>query len=374
MKKQILLLVMILLPLVVSADIVEINGIYYNLIEKTKQAEVTSNPNKYTGSITIQETVDYQDVSYSVTSICNSAFYECFSLSSVTIPNSVTSIGSNAFGVCTALTSITIPNSVTSIGDAAFAYCNNLTSATIPNNITSIKERTFRSCTALSSITIPNSVTSIENAAFAGCTALASVTILNSVTSIGSNAFRECSKLTSITIPNSVTNIGSNAFYQCSNLTAVTIGNGIKYIYSTAFASCPNLADVTCYAEKVPSTSNDAFKDSYIDYATLHVPSASVNAYKAAEPWKSFKSIVAIETKINEANHSTRSVLVKTDNGFITVEGVDDRTNVSIYTTDGKQVGSAISQNNTATIATSIQPGSIAIVKVGEKSVKVVVK
>lgn len=67
-------------------------------------------------------------------------------------------------------------------------------------------------------------------------------------------------------------------------------------------------------------------------------------------------------------------VLVKTDKGFITVEGADDRTNVSIYTTDGKQVGSTISQNNVATIATNIQPGSIAIVKVGEKAIKVVMR
>ena len=74
------------------------------------------------------------------------------------------------------------------------------------------------------------------------------------------------------------------------------------------------------------------------------------------------------------AQIAARPVLVKTDNGFITVEGVEDRTNVSVYTTDGKQVGSAISQNNIATIATSIQPGSIAIVKVGDKAVKVVIK
>jgi len=74
------------------------------------------------------------------------------------------------------------------------------------------------------------------------------------------------------------------------------------------------------------------------------------------------------------AQIAAHPVLLKTDNGFITVEGVDDRTNVDVYTTDGKQVGSAISQNNVATIATSIQPGSIAIVKVGEKSIKVVMK
>ena len=74
------------------------------------------------------------------------------------------------------------------------------------------------------------------------------------------------------------------------------------------------------------------------------------------------------------AQIAARPVLVKTDKGFITVEGIDDRTNVSIYTTDGKQLGSAISKNNIATIATSIQTGSIAIVKIGEKSVKVVMK
>ncbi len=74
------------------------------------------------------------------------------------------------------------------------------------------------------------------------------------------------------------------------------------------------------------------------------------------------------------AQITARPVLVKADNGFITVEGADDGTNVCIYTTDGKQVGSAISHNNAATIATNMRPGSIAIVKVGEKSVKVVLK
>jgi len=74
------------------------------------------------------------------------------------------------------------------------------------------------------------------------------------------------------------------------------------------------------------------------------------------------------------AQIAAHPVLVKADNGFITVEGVDDKTNVSIYSTDGKQLGSAISKNNVATIATSIQSGSIAIVKVGEKAIKVIMK
>lgn len=65
-----------------------------------------------------------------VTSIGNSAFEGCNSLTSVEIPNSVTSIGGWAFWVCSSLTSVTIPNSVTSIGDEAFWGCDGLTNIT----------------------------------------------------------------------------------------------------------------------------------------------------------------------------------------------------------------------------------------------------
>ena len=54
------------------------------------------------------------------------AFYDCTSLTSVTIPDSVTSIGNYAFYDCTSLTSVTIPDSVTSIGDIAFYGCTAL--------------------------------------------------------------------------------------------------------------------------------------------------------------------------------------------------------------------------------------------------------
>ena len=399
----------------------------------------------------------------SVTSIENNAFAYCSGLTSISIPNSVTSIGFEAFENCTSLTSITIPNSVTRIRSYAFAGCTGLTSISIPNSVTSIENNVFQDCSGLTSITIPNSVTSIDNCAFYGCKSLTSVTIPNSVTSIGYQTFYSCTSLTSITFPNNVTTISYYSFYECKSLTTVIIGNGIKKIGEAAFGACSKIADVTCYAEAIPNTNTyiDVFKDSNIKSAILHVPSASVNAYKAAYPWKNFKSIVAIDgdtpttpkcekptisyengqlkftsatdgvefvseitdsdikknyeatvsltatynisvyaTKSGYDNSdvatatlcwidaspktegitngvaqiAARPVLVKTDNGFITVEGVDDRTNISICTTDGKQVGSAISQNNIATIATSIQPGAIAIVKVGDKAVKVVIK
>ena len=180
-----------------------------------------------------------------VTSIRNSAFYDCNSLTSITIPNSVTSIGDSAFSNCYYLTNITIPNSVTSIENYAFRSCSSLTSITIPDSVTSIGKLAFYSCDSLTSITISNSVTSIEERAFAYCSRLTSITIPDSVTSIGEAAFAGCSSLTSITIPDSVTSIGEYAFQSCSRLTSITIPDSVTSIGEYAFSDCWDLTSIT---------------------------------------------------------------------------------------------------------------------------------
>ena len=215
-----------------------------------------------------------------------------------TIPNSVTKIGQSAFQNCKRLLSVRIPNSVVSVGQYAFSGCSGMTSITIPNSVTSIGSYAFRWCSGLTSITIPNSVTSIGEYVFYNCSGLTSVTIPNSVTFIGLCAFAYCSGLTSVTIPNSVTFIDNHAFQFCSGLTSITIGSGTITICDQVFACCPELKDVYCYAKRVPYTYADSysnsFKDSSIEYATLHVPAASVSAYQATKPWKNFKEIVAL--------------------------------------------------------------------------------
>ena len=117
--------------------------------------------------------------------------------------------------------------------------------------------------------------------------------------SIDNNAFYNCTGLTSVTIPNSVTSIGSNVFQNCSSLESISIGSGMKSIGSGAFANCSKLTDVYCLAEKLGgfeglNTATDAFNGSYIEYATLHVPAASLNNYMNTDPWKKFQSKVAI--------------------------------------------------------------------------------
>ena len=254
MKKLTILFFMTILPLMVSADAVEIDGIYYNLNTSGNTAEVIKKTDKYTGSVNIPKTVIHDDVTYNVSSIGKGAFKDCTGLTDITIPNSVTSIGKEAFYECKSLTEMTIPNSVTEIGSSAFYSCSGLTSVIISNSLTSIGDYAFGFCKGLTSVTIPNSVTSIGGNAFAYCSGLTSIEIPNSVTSIGNEAFESCSGLTSVTIPNNVTSIGGNAFAYCSNLTSITIPNGLISLGDFAFSVTAwdyNLPDGLHYIGKV---------------------------------------------------------------------------------------------------------------------------
>ena len=140
MKKILLLLA--LLPLMASAQTL-IDGIYYYYNIDSKQAAVTSGDIKYTGSVTIPETVVINGVPCSVIMMIDNAFKDCTALTSITIPNSVTEIEKNTFYGCSGLTSVSIPHSVTSIGNYAFYGCSSLTSIEIPNSVTWIGENAF---------------------------------------------------------------------------------------------------------------------------------------------------------------------------------------------------------------------------------------
>ena len=328
MKQTIISLLMLLLPLIANAEAVEIDGIYYNLINKAKVAEVAWSSDGDIDHVVIPSNVVYNNVTYSVTSIGEGAFYGCSGLTSVTIPNSVTYIGNNAFEGCYGLKEVhitdleawckiefgnsdylnplfyayhlylngkevkdlVVPNSVTSIGNYAFQGCTGLTSVTIPNSVTYIGKSAFNGCSSLTSITIPNSVTSIEERVFIGCSGLTSVTIPNSVTSIGEAAFWCCDGLTSVTIPNSVTSIGKAAFYGCSGLPSINIPNSVTSIGESAFFSCSALTSITI-SNSVTAIAKEVF--TYCSSLTsVNIPNSVTSiGYRAFENCSSLTSI-----------------------------------------------------------------------------------
>ena len=109
----------------VKAEEVTIDGIKYDVVTKEKHAIVINGGN-YSGDIVIPSEITHNNVTHSVTSIGDNAFYDCSGLTSIEIPNSVTIICEYAFSDCSGLTCITIPNSVTGIGYGAFGGCINL--------------------------------------------------------------------------------------------------------------------------------------------------------------------------------------------------------------------------------------------------------
>ena len=410
MKKQLLFLVLMMLPMVASADDSGTCGenLTWTYVENTGTLTIIGNGDMYNYSSTEP----------------SPWFSYAMNINNLIISDGVTSIGEFAFEYCR-VSYVDIPNSIVKIGKFAFSHCSNLATINIPNSITAIKKCTFGYCKSLRWINIPNSITEINNSAFTDCTGLTVVTIPQGVNKVDSYAFQNCSNLKYLILEPEKCNITSSAFNDCSlkqiicksktagvsafsSNAVVYVPQGTVELYKNRWKNfskmveetdpnvctrpiisynnrillfkCPT-EDATFYSQIIASDDNEYNYTNEIQLGTTyHVIVYSKKNNYVSSPISTATLCWIDATPQTEgitdgvAQIAARPVLVKTDKGFITVEGADDRTNVSIYTTDGKQVGSTISQNNVATIATNIQSGSIAIVKVGEKAIKVVMR
>ena len=272
--------------------------------------------------------------------IKDEAFAFCESFESLKIASTVKIVGKNAFADCTNLKIISIPNTVTTIRHQAFCGCSSLESIVLPESIDVIESKVFMLCEKLKSVTIPVGVNRIETEAFAGCKSLASIDIPSSVSEIQSCAFERCEAIKTITLPNSISVVSNYAFSDCKGLKTLILPNSVSKIEDYAFSYCVQLEDVYCYADNAPATKKDTFKDSYIDYATLHVPSSVVDAYKAADVWKDFKEIIALTDDDPKPTGIDKIVITDNNKGvFYDLNGRRvENPSKGIYISNGKKV------------------------------------
>ena len=242
----------------------------------------------------------YVKIPEGVTSIGESAFFECNSLRSVTIPEGVTSIGKHAFQVCRNLRSVTIPEGVTSIGDRVFANCDNLEAVALPRSVRRIEPNAFVYCDHLTVYYAGKEVnwrsirqegrcrdlveyeTSFEpgtkilynwQGPAPGDVARASPPKKQAAggTTSGSVPRQDTAQrqkppkkpaggfdLTHMTIPDGTTEIRPCAFMGCATLESVVIPGSVTRIGENAFASCSRLASVT-FSKSVAHIGTDAF-------------------------------------------------------------------------------------------------------------------
>ena len=374
-------------------------------------------------------------VEYPVTALGDNAFKKCGGLQSITIPSSVTSLGNSCFYGCSGLTSITIPSSVTSLGEWCFSGCYSLTSITIPSSVTSLGYACFDHCSGLTSITIPSSVTSLGGSCFGNCSGLTSITIPSSVTSLEYSCFEGCSSLTSITIPSSVTYLWERCFFGCSKLEKVTfqgklpnntincslqstciiyvpkaylqdyknaLGSKYSYIYvplndETSGEQKPEQCAVPAisyadgkltFASSTPNaefhytiTDTDMASDTYSKDGVVKLSAAyNISAYATADGYKASDKATATlywveanlqNTPTNINQTATRGIIVTSNDGIVTLSGLNNDETVRFYTVDGKQLGAAKAVNGAASQAVS---ESIVIAKMGNQTIKIAVK
>lgn len=186
----------------------------------------------------------------------------------------VTAIGDEAFYDCTSITAVTIPSSIKKIGEDAFestTYAPNFTKVYIQDLAAWCAIDFDEYCHVLdgralyvdynaTELVIPDTVTEIGDYAFSGCTSIETVVIGDSVTDIGEGAFEYCSNLQSVTMGSNVVLVQDYAFYTCESLIDVCLSPATRVIWDFAFAHCTALENV-CVPLSLTTIDRCAFYD-----------------------------------------------------------------------------------------------------------------
>ena len=179
--------------------------------------------------------------------VFNASFQNMENLASITFEEGVEEIGQSAGSMvsnCTALTAIHLPDSMKLISaNSAFSDAPALTTINLPDGLTFASNTLghFSGDTSLTEITLPASMTEIPQGMFSDCTSLTVVNASSPITKVGPSAFSGATNLTTIPDLGQVTEIGSYAFNECEALTGPVDLSNVTEIGGHAFYECNSL-------------------------------------------------------------------------------------------------------------------------------------
>lgn len=231
-----------------------------------------------------------------ITSIGNNAFNGCESLTGVYIKDidiwsniSFDSEKSNPLFYGNSLylndelvTELSFSDTITTISDYAFYNCTSLSSITIHKNITDIGSYAFSGCSNLSKVDVSD--------LSAWCHINFEDTSSNPL-SRAKYLYLNGHEIQELTIPSDVTEIKNYAFYNCSSLTRVTLHNAITSMGVSAFANCENLDMVLCLSATPPYIESNTFT-THSNTLLIYVPIGCVNSYKQSSGWYNYRSLI----------------------------------------------------------------------------------
>ena len=308
-------------------------------------------------------------------SYSNSPFYRNKTLRTVVITDWETEISPYEFYGCTNLQSFKIGDGVTSFGDWAFSGCTSLKSLSFGSQLQSIGKEAFSDCTSVTQIvsktaTPPScSDQALDDINKWDCTLVVPEGSLTAyqgaeqwkqfffiVEGTGSGdepdpEIKKCAKPT-------ISYANGKLTFNCETEGAIcqsSIKDTDIRSYSDNEVQLGVTYNISVYATKA------GFEDSDIATATL----CWVDVEPAAEGLTDEDAVAEVKAL---------PVLIQTQGSSITVQGAAEGTNVSVYSVNGMLQGSAIANEGITILNTSLQPGSVAIVKIGDKAVKVMVK
>ena len=219
-----------------------IGDLKYQVDTETKEATVTGGVGNNLYSVSIPDSIGYDNINYPITHIGKEAFKGYRGLTTVSLGNCLKVIEDNAFEGCVELVKLDMPNSLETIKGAAFARCG-FSVVEISDGVKEIGENAFYSSSTLNSVKIGKSVTTIGRRAFSECPALTSVTLGENLKFIKTSAFESCKALSNIILPSSLQVIDSRAFYNTA-LVSVSVPSSVVNIDKDAFERIYSLKEI----------------------------------------------------------------------------------------------------------------------------------